>query len=871
MKRTLILSVILMMVLGMVNISLAAPLRQDDCQPLVFGETVTGDITNDTPAVCFVLEPTLGQQFDVEMRAVDGDLDTVVRVLSTAQIILASNDNADDTTTDSRITNYMAMLPGPLTILATRAGGADGTTSGTFELRAGLFAESIEPADADALPVALDEPVEGEISDAASRVFYELPVDEEALLMVYADAADDALTPYVAVHRISGKFSAMLADAEASEAGGTVALGPLVLRPGLYRFEVSRAGDAGEGAFSFSVVEPVLAADQMVLTYGEMVVGLFEEAPDALTFTFDGAAGDVVGLEMAPAIGLSEPMRAGLEVARLDDGEPVVLVSSQDPTAPTIGVLLLEENALYRVTASALLGQGAFSLNLKLWQTGGVPYDVPTSEFVAGETITGEIGLLDYAHIYRVDIEAGSEIDLIMQNASGDLDPFLELVQVLPDGARKDVAQNDNRTAFSTNAGITNLYMVEGGTFEIKATRSEQEHGATTGSYELTLTVLSPDEVPERPPLRPVPAAGGHSTWTVLLYMGADNDIEAPIYSDYNELEAVGSSDEVRFVVQMDRSIGYSRAGGNWFGSRRWAVGQDYNMYSIGSPFIEDLGVIDSGIPETLEDFLIWGIDNYPADHYAVVLNDHGGGWRGAVVDDDTGHILSVPDIAQALVNAGAKTESGTIDVLAFSACSMGAIEVIDGLSGAADWVVGSAKMVDFSSFDFIDLAERLIANPDADPVEFANLFTLSFDASHADASASYMMATYDSAHVPALMAALENFADVIEEDPARWDEIIDIYIKTFAYVGDNYADLGHLAENLVADSDDEGFVAAAEMVLAALDDTIVLYESSPSGEIASGLSIRLPRYKQIPERYAELLDNPFWARWAELVNTMNG
>ena len=41
------------------------------------------------------------------------------------------------------------------------------------------------------------------------------------------------------------------------------------------------------------------------------------------------------------------------------------------------------------------------------------------------------------------------------------------------------------------------------------------------------------------------------------------------------------------------------------------------------------------GDSQTLSDFLTWGVKNYPADHMALILWDHGGGSISGVCFDE--------------------------------------------------------------------------------------------------------------------------------------------------------------------------------------------------------------------------------------------
>src|SRR5690606_13674079 len=80
-------------------------------------------------------------------------------------------------------------------------------------------------------------------------------------------------------------------------------------------------------------------------------------------------------------------------------------------------------------------------------------------------------------------------------------------------------------------------------------------------------------------------------TWLVMIYGNADDEIlEQDIFTDINEAELVGSSDEVTIVAQLDRYKGAFGGDNNWTGARRFLITQDDDLEHIGSELIENLG-----------------------------------------------------------------------------------------------------------------------------------------------------------------------------------------------------------------------------------------------------------------------------------------
>ena len=120
--------------------------------------------------------------------------------------------------------------------------------------------------------------------------------------------------------------------------------------------------------------------------------------------------------------------------------------------------------------------------------------------------------------------------------------------------------------------------------------------------------------------------------WTFMVYLDADNDLEKYGIADFNEMETVGSSSDVQIIVQMDRSPNYDATNGDWADTRRFRVIKDNDTKTITSPVLQNLGEANMGDPNTLVSFVNWAKLNYPADHYCLVLWDHGGGWRNKML-----------------------------------------------------------------------------------------------------------------------------------------------------------------------------------------------------------------------------------------------
>ena len=194
------------------------------------------------------------------------------------------------------------------------------------------------------------------------------------------------------------------------------------------------------------------------------------------------------------------------------------------------------------------------------------------------------------------------------------------------------------------------------------------------------------------------PETSATKEWTLFVYIDADNNLEGQGVEDFLEMAQVGSDSNINIVVQMDRvgwydlyyhfiDQGYSSSQasdmadaaddtryGDWETTKRFYITKD--MTPISSNAISDLGEKNMGAPQTLYDFVSWGLDNYPANRYGLILWDHGGQWSGVCSDDtDDGDLLNMSEL-DLTFSYLSYYDDFYMDFLGFDACLMGSMEV---------------------------------------------------------------------------------------------------------------------------------------------------------------------------------------------------
>lgn len=172
---------------------------------------------------------------------------------------------------------------------------------------------------------------------------------------------------------------------------------------------------------------------------------------------------------------------------------------------------------------------------------------------------------------------------------------------------------------------------------------------------------------------------------TVLMYMdGADLDVEGEISGIIGSMLNTKETDEVNLILET---------GGcdSWHNDtlKNDAI-QRFEVHEGTLVEVETLPNDNFATEYTLENFLKWGVSNYPAEKYILMMYDHGGAWRGNSVDRKYGNsMISLSEIAEALENSGVH-----YDLIYFNCCLMATAEVCAKMAPYADYFIGSEESV---------------------------------------------------------------------------------------------------------------------------------------------------------------------------------
>ena len=207
-------------------------------------------------------------------------------------------------------------------------------------------------------------------------------------------------------------------------------------------------------------------------------------------------------------------------------------------------------------------------------------------------------------------------------------------------------------------------------------------------------------------------------TATVLVYMNG-SDLESyagEATSDIAEMLESGIGEKANVVIET-------------LGTREWqnyGIASDHTQrYVIKNGKLElvddSLGQLDTTAPETLADFISWGVKNYPADRYMLIMWDHGAGpVYGFGVDEwqSEDAALTLDEMKQALE----ANKDVHFDFIGMDCCIMSSLETYVALSPYCDYAIMSEDFEPGVGWSYTNWMSKLEANPGMSTVDLGKV-----------------------------------------------------------------------------------------------------------------------------------------------------
>ncbi len=417
--------------------------------------------------------------------------------------------------------------------------------------------------------------------------------------------------------------------------------------------------------------------------------------------------------------------------------------------------------------------------------------------------------------------------------------------------------------------------------------------------------------------------------WTLMVYMAGDNgkafqtatgvkklmaEMTSAGYKDIWKMAKVGTTDACAVVCLFDTM------------EESYLVEVRQGVGMAGS-VVQKLKEINTGNPDTLRDFVVHGMQHYPADHFALVIWNHGTGWldvdhyesvrdigdatykthgalfrstlrkitegettRPIAYDDTSKDFLDTKDLHQAFGEAEAIT-GRKLDIIGMDACLMAMVEGARELAVHADYFVGSQEVEPMDGWPYTLILQGINAEPGMAPEALADRIVRDYAKSYNAQTRQDETVTQSAIRLSAMQETEALARTLVDVVLARGQEAVLHELakaarrEALVFQDRNYRDLGDFARLLASKTEWENYPevnTAAQALYAHLQARtsaapVLRVAYRPQYERATGLAVYLPPETKPPiQRQKELaiyrdLMFPQVTGWNRLVQWLNG
>ncbi len=606
---------------------------------------------------------------------------------------------------------------------------------------------------------------------------------------------------------------------------------------GTYALAVTRLGttDLAASTATSGTVSP-----------GGSASGLVDEINDRDWFAVTLATGFEYVINLDPSSNSSTPLNDPYLYGIYDATGTQVSGTTDDDSGPGYGSEITfapSASGTYYVSAGGYgsnVGEYTLSVSNPRAVSGGttVQADIAataatTASLSVGGSAASSIDTASDQDWFSVSLSAGRSYSFALAGAAsggGTLgNPYLRGIY---NGSGTLVSGTTDDDSGYGNDALVNFTPTTGGTYYVSA----GAFSTGTGSYTLTLTenVSAGTGSTGGTPAGTGTAASG--SWTVMVYVDGDNNLEEYALYDVNEMEAVGLPQNARVSVLVDRVPGYSNADGNWTGTRFGLVSQDSNLNAISSS-LASWGERNMGSADTLTEFINASVQAAPAEHYALVIWDHGGGISGVSWDDSSfGANLSLREVSQAIAASNVQR----FDMIGFDACLQGVLDQSYALRDQASYIVASEDLEPGDGWNYTSWLSIFSQQSSVSGEQLASRAVSTYAQSYAASGNNQVtLSAVETSDLGDLSSAWSSFAQsLVAAGPGAMQVFSSARDGSLAFQN-RYVDLHSLMTQFMQSNSVASLDTAAQSVLTALGDAVVA-TGGLSG--ASGLTVYLPR-----------------------------
>jgi len=278
--------------------------------------------------------------------------------------------------------------------------------------------------------------------------------------------------------------------------------------------------------------------------------------------------------------------------------------------------------------------------------------------------------------------------------------------------------------------------------------------------------------------------------------------------------------------------------------------------------------------PETLANFLRWGVTAYPAQRYILVLWNHGGGTLRGYGHDEVNNTktLMLDELDRAFGWADVQ-----FDLVGFDACLMATMSTAYMLSDYADYLLASEELEPLDGWYYTDWLTRLGQDPD---VEIPDLAAVIAEGYLRDAlEDEWLYATISLLDLSRMEAVADGWRDVSGQlaqrlEEGKYSDLENLLRQSKAYGQGTSYDQVDMIDFLVR-LDNAG-LAETGALRRAVSDAVVYLDSTPQMDRSHGMALYVPyeKFTRYPDKVRPALlasgfqeqDLVFWDQFYSLV-----
>ncbi len=466
-------------------------------------------------------------------------------------------------------------------------------------------------------------------------------------------------------------------------------------------------------------------------------------------------------------------------------------------------------------------------------------------------------GYLEATHDMEVSIPSASSVSLNKTSVTLGFNKTIQLTATVnPTAANQAVtwSSNNDSVASVNSSGLVTSKAIEG----IATITATSVDGGHTASCHVSVKAVSGT--------------------TVMIYMcGADLESATPeqgngyLNSGYQGLASMdideilsvsGQPENVNIVLETGGAKHWAKSNINPSYLERWEI-RNKNMTRKAQ-----LSRASMGETSTLQSFIEWGLDNYPAEKYGLIMWNHGGAMDGCCFDENASNdSISATELKEAVSSArNNKGITSKFEWITYDACLMAVQDIAEYNSYNFNYMLSSQESESGYGYDYDAWLPSLYDNPSIDGGDLLEVIGHTFMVEEKGLYQSWYgsrwtqyfdqtQSVYDLSKVAAYKDAFESFASsvnsVIGNTESKAKTLGNLIFSAQKYGADEEEDgytiypfdIFDAKEVLTKITGNSAYTSLSSQAntIKNLIDQLVIYEEHGEGTTGCGLCIYCP------------------------------